>query len=307
MILRIGTRGSKLALAQSGWVKEQVEARHRDVEVVLVRIKTKGDKILDSPLSKVGGKGLFVKEIEDALLREEVDLAVHSMKDVPGELPEGLELGVFPEREDPRDAFVSERHATMKDLPEGAVVGTSSLRRAAQLLLRRPDLQVVPLRGNVDTRIRKLQEEDLGAIILASAGMRRLGLSKMIRQTIPTDEMLPAIGQGALGLELRRDDRKIFELIGFLNHESTSLTVRAERAFLKELQGGCQVPIAGYARLDGDALSLEGLVAELDGSRVIRDALTGTRQNPEAIGIELANRVLAAGADRILARIYGSS
>ena len=307
MILKIGTRGSKLALAQSGWVKEQVEARHRDVEVVLVRIKTKGDKILDSPLSKVGGKGLFVKEIEDALLSHEVDLAVHSMKDVPGDLPQGLELGIFPEREDPRDAFVSEHHATINDLPEGATVGTSSLRRAAQLLRQRPDLHVVPLRGNVDTRIKKLQEQELGAIILASAGMKRLGLSKMIRQAIPTDEMLPAIGQGALGLELRRDDRKVYDLVGFLNHESTALTVRAERAFLKELQGGCQVPIAGYARLDGDALSLEGLVAELDGSRVIRDALTGTIQNPEAIGIELANRLLEAGAERILAHVYGSS
>ncbi len=307
MILRIGTRASKLALAQSGWVKAQVEARHRDVEVVLVRIKTKGDRILDSPLSKVGGKGLFVKEIEDALLRREVDLAVHSMKDVPGELPDGLELGVFPEREDPRDAYLSDRHATLKDLPEAATVGTSSLRRAAQLLHMRPDLRVVPMRGNVDTRIRKMQEQGLGAIILAAAGMKRLGLSKMIRRKMPTDEMLPAIGQGALGLELRREDREVYERVGFLNHETTALTVRAERAFLKKLQGGCQVPIAGYARLNGDALSLEGLVAELDGKRVIRDAMTGPRENPEAIGIELAERVLSAGADRILAAIYSSS
>ena len=307
MILKIGTRGSKLALAQSGWVKAQVETRHPDVEVELVRIKTKGDRILDSPLSKVGGKGLFVKEIEDALLRREVDLAVHSMKDVPGELPDGLELGIFPEREDPRDAYLSERHGTLKDMPEGATVGTSSLRRAAQLLHMRPDLQVVSMRGNVDTRIRKMHEEDLDAIILAVAGMKRLGLREMIRSRIPTHEMLPAIGQGALGLELRRDDREVYKRMRFLNHENTALTVRAERAFLKKLQGGCQVPMAGYARLEGDALSLEGLVAELDGSRVIRDALKGSKGNPEAIGIELAEKVLKAGADRILASVYGNS
>lgn len=304
MILRIGTRGSRLALAQSGWVKAQVEARHRDVEVTLVRIRTTGDRILDAPLSKVGGKGLFVKEIEEALLRKEVDLAVHSMKDVPAELPDGLEIAVVPEREDPRDAFVSERYARMKDLPRAAVVGTSSLRRAAQLLRSRPDLEVVPLRGNVDTRIRKMKEGGLGALILAAAGMNRMGLSAMIRHPIPFLEMLPAIGQGALGLEVRRGDESVIERIGFLHHQGTALTVRAERAFLKELQGGCQVPIAGHARLDGDQLSLEGLVAGLDGKEMIRDLSTGPKESPEAVGIGLATRVLAAGADRILARVY---
>ena len=304
MILRIGTRGSRLALAQSGWVKAQLEARHPDVEVTLVRIKTTGDNILDAPLSKVGGKGLFVKEIEEALLREQVDLAVHSMKDVPADLPEGLEIGVFPEREDPRDAFVSERYERLKDLPRGAAVGTSSLRRAAQLLRERPDLKVVPLRGNVDTRIRKMKQEGLGALILAAAGMKRMGLSLMIRYPIPLREMLPAIGQGALGLEIRRGDKRVIERIDFLNHEGTALTVRAERAFLRELQGGCQVPIAGHARLDGDHLFLEGLVAELDGKGMIRDVLTGRKDGPEALGIGLAKRVLAAGADRILAHVY---
>ena len=306
MILRIGTRGSRLALAQSEWVKAQVEAKYRDVEVTLVRIRTTGDKILDAPLSKVGGKGLFVKEIEEALLREEVDLAVHSMKDVPADLPEGLGIGVFPEREDPRDAFVSERYARVKDLPRGAAVGTSSLRRAAQLLQERPDLKVVPLRGNVDTRIRKMKEGGLGALILAVAGMKRMGLSAMIRYPIPLQEMLPAIGQGALGLEVRRGDKRVMERIDFLNHEGTALTVRAERAFLRELQGGCQVPIAGHARLEGDHLSLEGLVAELDGKGMIRDVVTGGKDGPEAVGIGLAKRVLAAGADRILAHVYAS-
>lgn len=307
MILRIGTRGSRLALAQSEWVKGRIEARHREVEVSLVKISTRGDKILDSPLSKIGGKGLFVKEIEDALLRGDVDLAVHSMKDVPAELPEGLELRVFPEREDPRDAFVSVRYEGIAGLPEGASIGTGSLRRAAQLLAWRPDLKVVPLRGNVDTRLRKLEEGEVQALILAAAGLRRLGFSGRINHALSPDEFLPSIGQGALGLEVRKDDRPVRELLEFLNHSETEVSVRAERAFLKELQGGCQVPIAGHGRLQGKRLVLAGMVAEIDGSRVVRDQVEGSKEGPEETGVELARRLLEAGADRILEKVYGSS
>ena len=307
MILKIGTRGSKLALAQSEWVKGQIEAENPDLRVELVRIKTKGDKILNSPLSEVGGKGLFVKEIEDALLRKEVDVAVHSVKDVPTDLPDGLHLSVFPEREDPWDAFISLKYKTLSELPEGASVGTSSLRRSAQLLHMRPDLNVVPLRGNVDTRLKKLESGDLTGILLATAGLRRLGLSSKISQILSPEEILPAIGQGAIGLEKRRGDNKTLKLIHFMNHEPTEVTVRAERAFLKELEGGCQVPIAAHGILDGDSLILKGMVAELNGSRVIRDQLIGQKDSPEDIGVSLARSLLASGADQILARIYGKN
>ena len=305
MQLRIGTRGSKLALTQSEWVKRQLEARHHDVRVIITKIKTSGDKILDSPLSKIGGKGLFVKEIEAALLEGDVDVAVHSMKDVPGELPEGLELALFPEREDPRDALISNHYPSIDALPEGASIGTGSLRRSAQLLHIRPDLVVVPLRGNVDTRLNKLESGGLQGIILASAGLKRLGLEDKITQFLPVETLLPAIGQGALGLELRQDDHRTKERLHFLNHEQTCLTVRAERALLKELEGGCQVPIGGFGRLDGNHLILEGLVAELDGSRIIRDNARGPKDEPEEIGVTLAKRLLASGADEILARVYG--
>ncbi|HUU81257.1 MAG TPA: hydroxymethylbilane synthase, partial [Acidobacteriota bacterium] len=271
MILKIGTRGSKLALAQSNWVKEKIEARHPHVRVELVRIRTKGDKILDSALSKIGGKGLFVKEIEDALIRKQVDLAVHSMKDVPSDLPEQLMLAAFPLREDPRDALISRGDKTLDQLPKGSSVGTSSLRRAAQLLHIRPDLNVVPLRGNVDTRLRKLGSGDLQAIILAAAGLKRLGFSNRVSQIIPVEQVLPAIGQGALGLEVRRHDEDTLHLLDFINHESTEVTVKCERAFLKELEGGCQVPIAALAQVDEGCLILQGMVAELDGSTLIRN------------------------------------
>ncbi|MBK5101220.1 MAG: hydroxymethylbilane synthase [Desulfobacteraceae bacterium] len=305
MILKIGTRGSKLALAQSRWVKEEVEARHSHVQVELVRIRTKGDKIIDSPLSKLGGKGLFVKEIEDALLRRQVHVAVHSMKDVPSELPGELTLSVFPCREDPSDALISEEDRTLEELPRGARVGTSSLRRAAQLLHIRPDLEVVALRGNVDTRLKKLDSGDLHAIILATAGLKRLGFAHRISEILPIECILPAIGQGALGLELRRDDEETLDLLEFLNHEPTQKTVTCERAFLKELEGGCQVPIAGFARIDEKSLHLRGLVAELDGSTLIRDEITGENEKAEEIGIALAKRLLDSGADKILERVYG--
>ena len=304
MILKIGTRGSKLALTQSKWVRRQIEAKHGDVHVELVRIKTKGDRILDSPLSQIGGKGLFVKEIEDALLRRDVDLAVHSMKDVPSELPEGLELGVFPEREDHRDAFVSVKYEVIDDLPEGSRVGTSSLRRGAQLLNLHPGLELVPVRGNVDTRLRKLESGEFDAIVLASAGLRRLGLEKRISQILPTHQMLPAVAQGALGLEMRNDNDALLQVLSFLNHGPTEVTVRAERAFLKELEGGCQVPIAGHACLEGEDLVLNGMVAELDGARLIRDEISGDKERAEEMGMELARRLLQQGADRILARVY---
>ena len=305
MILKIGTRGSKLALAQSRWVKEEVETRYSHVQVELVRIRTKGDKIIDSPLSKLGGKGLFVKEIEDALLRRQVHVAVHSMKDVPSELPGELTLSVFPCREDPSDALISEEDRTLEELPRGARVGTSSLRRAAQLLHIRPDLEVVALRGNVDTRLKKLDSGNLHAIILATAGLKRLGFAHRISQILPIERILPAIGQGALGLELRKDDEETLDLLEFLNHEPTQKTVTCERAFLKELEGGCQVPIAGFARIDGKSLHLRGLVAELDGSTLIRDEITGEKEKAEEIGIALAKRLLDSGADKILERVYG--
>jgi len=304
MILRIGTRGSKLALTQSQWVKGRIESVHPGVVVELVRITTTGDRIQRPPLSEVGGKGLFIKEIEEALLRKEVDLGVHSMKDVPAGLPEGLEISVFPQREDPRDAFVSEKFRSIEELPHGSSVGTSSLRRASQVLHLRPDLRVIPIRGNVDTRLRKLESGQFDALILASAGLRRLGLSHRISQMLSIDLSLPAIGQGVLGLEVRKSDHVVRDLIGFLNHVETELTVRAERAFLKELEGGCQVPLAGYGKLDGDTLELEGMVAELDGSVLIRDKLFGPKEKPEELGVKLARNILGSGGDTILQKIY---
>jgi hydroxymethylbilane synthase len=304
MNLRIGTRGSKLALVQSEWVKRQVEARHPEIHVELVIIKTKGDKIVDAPLSKVGGKGLFVKEIEDALLRGDVDLAVHSMKDVPAELEEGLKLSVYPKREDPRDAFVSDNYRTVEDLPQGASVGTSSLRRSAQLLRLRPDLRMIPFRGNVDTRLKKLGNKEVHAIVLAAAGLRRLGLAERITAVFSTEVFLPAIGQGVLGLEVRGDDRQTQNLTSFMNDPETELAARAERAFLKELEGGCQVPLAGHAKVEQDRILLDGMVAELDGSVILRQQRSGWKNNPEEIGVALAQQLKAVGADRILEKIY---
>lgn len=304
MKIRIGTRGSMLALAQCDWVKGKILEHHPGLEVEKVRIKTKGDKILDAPLSKIGGKGLFVKEIEEALLSGRVDLAVHSMKDVPAELPEGLILTAFPRREDPHDVLISAGDVPLEELPQGGLLGTSSLRRSAQVQHFRPDLEIVPLRGNVDTRLKKLRRGDFHAIILAAAGIGRLGMKEHISQVIPKEKVLPAIGQGALGIEVREDNRNIIEILSFLNHGPTALCVRAERAFLKKLEGGCQVPLAALASLDGQHLHLEGMVAELDGSRIIRDKMKGDRERPEEIGVALAGRMLDVGAGEILARIY---
>ena len=300
MPIKIGTRASKLALAQSHWVKEKIESKYPHIQVELVTIKTTGDKVLHSPLSKIGGKGLFVKEIEEALLSKRVDVAVHSMKDVPAELPDALMLSTFPEREDPRDALISINDQTLEQLAKGSTVGTSSLRRTSQLLHMRPDLDLVPLRGNVDTRLGKLNSGGLQALILATAGLKRLGFSSRITQIISPGQILPAIGQGALGLEVRRDDEQIISLLDFMNHKQTEVIVKAERAFLKELKGGCQVPIAGFGRLIGGKLHLEGMVAELDGTRLIRDEITGEIDRPRETGITLARRLLRSGADKIL-------
>ncbi len=298
-LLRVGTRGSKLALAQTGWVIEQLKRRFPELEVETVVIKTKGDKILDVPLARIGGKGLFVKEIEEALLREEIDLAVHSLKDVPSELPEGLEIAVIPPREDPRDVFIAREFRRLEDLPPGARVGTSSLRRQAQLKRLRPDLEILPLRGNVDTRLRKLSEGQYEAILLAEAGLRRLGLT-VERTLLPPEVMLPAVGQGILGLEIRSEDELTRETIAFLHHEETALCARAERAFLRRLEGGCQVPLAAHAALREGELFLEGFLADPEGKRFYRERVRGRPEEAEALGINLAETLLEMGGRDIL-------
>ena len=303
--IRVGTRGSQLALWQANWVKSSIEERYAGTTVELVKIKTTGDKILDVPLAQVGGKGLFVKEIEEALLDGRVDLAVHSMKDVPTEFPEGLHLAYITEREDPRDIVISRNGTPLFDLPKGAKIGTASLRRQAQILKRRPDFEIVQLRGNLDTRIRKLTETDMDAIILAGAGIKRLGWAEKITEYLEPEVMLPAIGQGALGIETRIDDKEINKLTAFFNHHVTSVAVRAERALLKRLEGGCQVPIAAYGTVDSGRLHLAGLVASTDGAQIITESLDGDERAAETVGIALAERLLERGAGEILAEVYG--
>ena len=303
--LRIGTRGSALALWQAEWVKSQLLAGQQELMVELVVIKTTGDKILDVPLAMVGGKGLFVKEIEEALLDGRADLAVHSVKDMPAELPEGLHLAAMPPREDPRDALISKNGADLDKLPHGARVGTSSLRRAAQLLHLRPDLRIETLRGNVDTRLRKLKTEGLDAIVLAAAGLKRMELSRVISEYLEPERILPAVGQGALGIETRVADVFTNEIVASLIHQQTVITVRAERAFLKRLEGGCQVPIGAYATTEDETLILTGIVADLKGVRLIRKAMRGDVRQPEVVGESLAEVVLESGGREILAEIYG--
>jgi hydroxymethylbilane synthase len=303
----LGTRGSKLAVHQSEWVQAQLHALAPHVTVTLRKIQTSGDKILDVPLAQIGGKGLFVKEIEEALLSGEIDLAVHSMKDVPTELPEGLAILCVPPREDPRDVLISREGRLFMDLPLGARIGTSSLRRQSQLLHARPDLTIAMLRGNLDTRLRKLREGQFDAIVLAAAGLRRLAWAHEITEYLAPQISLPAIGQGALGIEGRRDDLFIHSLLSELNHAPTKIAVLAERGLLLRLQGGCQVPIAAHATLTETGMKLEGLVASVDGKELIRDTIEGTIEDPESIGIQLADRLLARGADRILQAIYGAT
>ncbi|MEA3360187.1 MAG: hydroxymethylbilane synthase [Thermodesulfobacteriota bacterium] len=298
--IAIGTRASQLAIAQAKWVMDRILARYPALKINLIKIKTRGDRILDKPLSTIGGKGLFVKEIEEALIRKEIDLAVHSLKDVPAELPNNLCIGIIPVREDPRDAFISTGNISIEDLSEGASVGTSSLRRSAQLLRFRPDLKILPLRGNIDTRIKKLKKPDLQAIIVAAAGLNRLGLKDIITHCFSVDIMLPALGQGALGLELREDDIETRDLLAFLDHYTTRMELEAERSLLLELQGGCQVPIGGLARMKDGHIYLDGLVADLDGKTVFRDAIVGLPENAKELGATLAHRLLDAGASKIL-------
>ena len=302
--LWIGTRGSRLALWQADWVKSNIERRHPDLSVNLKIIHTSGDKILDVPLAAVGGKGLFVKEIEEELLEGEIDLAVHSMKDVPSDLPKGLEIGFYTAPEDPRDALVSREGKTFKELPQGARIGTSSLRRMSQILHARPDLRVSPIRGNVETRLKKLEEEGLDAVIMAAAGLSRLGLEGRITETLPLDICLPPAGQGVLGIEIRSEEPSVRRLLSFFEDPVTRTRLAAERSFLKRLEGGCQVPIGAHATVAGGLIGLEGLVASLDGRELIRESLEGPVKEAERIGINLAEKILGKGGRKILEEIY---
>ncbi len=302
----IATRGSKLALWQAEWIKSLLKEIGPDFDIELNKIKTTGDKILDVPLAQVGGKGLFVKEIEEAMLRGEADLAVHSMKDVPTDLPEGLHLSAITKREDPRDAFIAGKDIkSFNDLPQGANVGTSSLRRMCQLMSMRPDLKITQLRGNVDTRLRKLADGEFDAIILATAGVKRLGFADRITEKLSVDISLPAIGQGAVGIECRADDEFINGLLAKLDHKETSICVRAERAFLKKLEGGCQVPIAAYAELKDSKIVISGLVGSLDGKTLIKASLEGKPEEAESLGLKVAEDLLSKGAKEILDEVHG--
>lgn len=303
-ILRIATRQSPLALWQANFVKAELERYHPNLTVELVTMVTKGDVILDTPLAKIGGKGLFVKELELALLEERADIAVHSMKDVPMSFPEGLGLAVICEREDPRDAFVSNHYASLAELPEGAIVGTSSLRRQCQLMAAYSHLTVKSLRGNVGTRLSKLDNGEYDAIILASAGLIRLGMPERIKSFISVEDSLPAAGQGAVGIETRVNDTRVLNYLAKLNHNPTACCVMAERAMNTRLQGGCQVPIGGFATLNGEELELNALVGSLDGSTIIRASGKAHQRDAEQLGIRIAEQLLAQGADKILAEVY---
>ena len=307
--ITIATRGSRLALWQAEHIRERLQREH-GVEASLLVLKTKGDIILDVPLSKVGGKGLFVKEIEEALLDGRADLAVHSMKDVPMELPEGLTLGAIPRREDPLDLLLSDRWPDLFSLPEGSHIGTSSLRRQAQILAMRPDLRVSSLRGNVDTRIKKLTDGEFDAIIMAAAGIKRLGIVLPYMSPLGPPFFLPAAGQGALGVEYREDRAELADLLRFLNDEETFACVSAERGFLAGLEGGCQVPIAAHAVIDYDAadpvLKLEGMIADVQGERIIRKYIQGDPSEARALGATLADEVKAAGGEEIRREVYGA-
>lgn len=307
-ILRIATRRSQLALWQAEHVRARLLAVHPGLRVELLPLSTQGDRILDVPLAKIGGKGLFVKELENALFDARADLAVHSMKDVPMDFPAGLGLGAILAREDARDALVSNTVPSLDELPTGARVGTSSLRRQCQLRALRPDLRVLDLRGNVNTRLRKLDEGEYDAIVLASAGLLRLGLGERIRAPLPPELSLPAVGQGAIGVEVRTDDVELRELLAPLDDLECGDCVRAERALNHALQGGCQVPIAGYALIGAnDELWLRALVGSVDGRHIVRDEIRGPRSDAERLGGELAQRLLAAGADAILHDLWSSA
>ena len=306
-LLRIATRKSALALWQAEYVKGRLESIHPELTVELLPMSSRGDKILDVPLAKVGGKGLFVKELETALLENKADIAVHSMKDVPMEFPEGLRLSVICEREDPRDAFVSNKFKRFEELPQGAIVGTSSLRRQCQLLATRPDIEIKFLRGNVNTRLAKLDEGQYDAIILASAGLIRLEMAERISQYIAPETCLPAGGQGAVGIECRSTDAETHAILAPLNHNLTATAVSAERAMNRRLEGGCQVPIACYAIHQNNGLWLRGLVGEPDGTEILTDEISGDVADAEKMGIALADKLLEAGAGRILSAVYNNN
>ncbi|MFY8326982.1 hydroxymethylbilane synthase [Pseudoalteromonas sp. ZZD1] len=303
-IVRIATRKSALALWQAEFVKAQLEHFHNDIQVELVPMSTQGDIILDTPLAKIGGKGLFVKELEQAMLDGRADIAVHSMKDVPVEFPEGLALHTICQREDPRDAFVSNNHANIEQLPQGAIVGTSSLRRQCQIRALRPDLVIRDLRGNVNTRLAKLDDGQYDAIILAAAGLIRLEMHDRIKAFIEPEMSLPANGQGAVGIECRIDDEVTKALLAPLEHNETRIRVNAERAMNRRLEGGCQVPIGAYALVDGDQVHLRGLVGAVDGSEILRAEISGKAVDAQTLGTQLAEQLLEMGADKILADVY---
>jgi hydroxymethylbilane synthase len=298
--ITIGTRGSALALWQAEWVKTAIINNDPSISVNLEIIKTKGDKILDVPLAKVGGKGLFVKEIEVALLNGHIDLAVHSMKDMPAEIPDGLHIGAVPERETPNDVLISKNNLPLSKLPVGAKIGTSSLRRSSQLLYLRPDFVIEPLRGNLGTRIKKLETEGLDAIVLAAAGVKRLNMEDKISEYIDLEALLPAVGQGALCIESRKNDPDINKILSKLDHTVTHQVITGERAFLHRLEGGCQVPMAAYGTINDTELTITGIVAEIDGSKIIKQIVTGPVADAEKIGIELAERLIDMGAREIL-------
>ena len=305
-ILKIATRQSPLALWQANFVKNRLEDLYPQIKVKLISMVTKGDVILDTPLAKIGGKGLFVKELENALLEKCADIAVHSMKDVPMQFPKGLGLSVICKREDPRDAFVSNKYQSLDELPQGSIVGTSSLRRQCQLKQLRPDLDIRSLRGNVGTRLTKLDNGDYDAIILAAAGLIRLGMPNRITSFIETTQFLPAAGQGAVGIECRTDDAAVQALLAPLADPETTACVLAERAMNAHLQGGCQVPIGGYAVLENGQIYLRALVGALDGSKIIYAEGKNTLENAEILGVQIAEKLLAQGADRILADVYSA-
>lgn len=305
--IKIATRKSPLALWQAEFVRDRLLELYPELEVELVKMSTQGDKILDTPLAKVGGKGLFVKELEQGMLSGEADIAVHSMKDVPMELPEGLHLPVICQREDPRDAFVSNNFDSLDALPAGSRVGTSSLRRECQLRGHRPDLEILPLRGNVNTRLSKLDDGEFDAIILASAGLKRLGFRDRIRELLTPEQSLPAVGQGAVGIETRIDDVELNKLLAPLRCPRTWIVVSAERAMNRRLNGGCQVPIAGFALIDHDEVWLRGLVGKPDGSQMLYADARAKVEDTEALGEIIANKLLAQGADAILAEVYGDA
>ncbi len=304
--ITIGSRGSALALWQTNWVKAELEKYFPLLQIDVELIKTTGDKILDSPLSKIGDKGLFTKELETALLDKRIDLAVHSLKDVPTKVPDGLWISAITEREDVRDVFVApsgSKYNSLDNLPVGASVATGSLRRKCQLLNWRNDLQIIDIRGNLNTRFAKLDESDWAGMILACAGVVRLGWEKRITQILPLEKMLPAVGQGALGIETRTDEASVNEIVLKLNHRATEISTKGERALLRHLEGGCQIPIGAFGRIEAGVFKLDALIGSLDGKRIVRDSIEGNPEDSEKLGIELAERLLKNGGDKILREI----